>query len=312
MKTTVFFAISGALVAMATPLDLDKRVLKTEVVTDWVTVYVTEGAIPTMYAPGGHHHYDSDTATSTTSTTTSTTSTPTPEAETPTPTPEPQPTSAAPVINVPSPDPTPDSTSAPPPAPEPTTDEAAPAPAATQQAQSAAPSDYASTACYHHNVHRFNHSSPSIAWSEQMAGYAAQLAATCKFAHDVSIGGGGYGQNLAMYATSDNPQDLKENNLVAQAITQMWYNGELGQWPASDYGKDNPDMTNFEGWGHFSQLVWAGSQQVGCKSQYCPPGTMYAGMGAWFTVCNYYPAGNMGGAYGKNVLPPLGQATVTA
>ena len=111
----------------------------------------------------------------------------------------------------------------------------------------------------------------------------------------------------------------------------MWYNGEVNSWPAGDYGKDNPDMTNFEGWGHFSQVVWVGSETVGCASQYCDPGTIYDKMGSVLTVCNYGPSGrfyslpraegkehankkptgNMGGGYGKNVLPPLGQSTVS-
>jgi hypothetical protein len=112
----------------------------------------------------------------------------------------------------------------------------------------------------------------------------------------------------------------------------MWYNGELPQFPSNGYGQANPDMSNFEGWGHFSQVVWAGSTKVGCKTQFCPAGTVYSTMDAWFTVCNYYPAGkychleqalkplltvssssgNVGGAYGKNVFPPTGAGTVTA
>lgn len=79
------------------------------------------------------------------------------------------------------------------------------------------------------------------------------------------------------------------NRAGAQAASNMWYNGELNKFPSSDYGKSNPGG-NFAEWGHFSQLVWAGTQQVGCVSKVCPAGTM-SGMESIYTVCNYAPAG---------------------
>ncbi|KAI3394763.1 hypothetical protein diail_2232 [Diaporthe ilicicola] len=180
---------------------------------------------------------------------------------------------------------------------------------AAAPAAPAAPSDLASTAVYHHNVHRANNSAPAMTWGSSYAGYAATVAKSCKFAHDLTPGGGGYGQNIAMYASTD-ASSLTEETIIAQAITDMWYNGELDLYPSSAYGQANPDFTNFEAWGHYSQIVWVGSTQVGCAAQYCAPGSMNPTMGAWYSVCNYYPAGNVNGAYGKNVLPPTKQATV--
>jgi hypothetical protein len=104
-------------------------------------------------------------------------------------------------------------------------------------------------------------------------------------------GGGGYGQNLALWGSTGDIKTKDQDNTIAQAITDMWHNGEVRAYPWSDAGKDNPDMTNFETWGHFSQLVWATSEVVGCASQYCDPGTIYPDMGSWFTVCDYYPPG---------------------
>lgn len=94
-----------------------------------------------------------------------------------------------------------------------------------------------------------------------------------------------------MWATTGDAKSLGENMAIAQAITDMWHNGECMAYPKADYGLDTPNMTDFEVWGHFSQLVWVGSKMVGCKAQYCEPGTMYDNMGAWFSVCNYFPAG---------------------
>ncbi len=104
-------------------------------------------------------------------------------------------------------------------------------------------------------------------------------------------GGGGYGQNIAMYAASGNVKGMGAAKAAAQAITNMWYNGEMRHYPSSGYGQSNPPMGGFEQWGHFSQVVWVNSKEVGCGVQYCPPGTMFPSMGAWYTVCNYYPAG---------------------
>ena len=101
-----------------------------------------------------------------------------------------------------------------------------------------------------------------------------------------------------MWATSGDAESVGAEKAIAQAITNMWYNGELDLFPSNDYGLDNPDFSNFESFGHYTQVVWAGSKQVGCEAKYCPPGTMVQGMGAWFSVCNYWPAG-------KSALAPL-------
>lgn len=154
----------------------------------------------------------------------------------------------------------------------------------------AATSSFAEMATYHHNIHRANHSASDISYDDTYAGYAATVAASCVFAHDLSEGDGNYGQNIAMYASSDE-NALDENTAVAQAITSMWYNGELDLYPGP-YGSE-PSMSDFDAWGHFSQIVWAEQSVVGCAVQKCAPGTMETGMTAWFTVCNYYPAGKL-------------------
>lgn len=152
----------------------------------------------------------------------------------------------------------------------------------------AAGSSFSDVSVYHHNIHRTNHSVAEIAYDDTYAGYAATVAASCTFAHDLTPGGGGYGQNIAMYASSDE-NALDENTAIAQAITDMWYNSELELYPNA-YGS-NPDMSDFEAWGHFSQIVWKEQSSLGCAVQKCAPGTMESGMTAWFSVCNYYPAG---------------------
>ncbi|KAK3489010.1 CAP domain-containing protein [Neurospora hispaniola] len=332
MKSSLILAASGALMASASPILQDRRVhFTTKVVEEWVTVTVTAGGVPFATVNAFHEHGPGRPVYSA----------------------HPQEASAAtvqPTSQAPAPVPTPSSSSivvvAPPPAPEttsstviivpvssstqqpaPTTAPAVvaapPATTSTMQERAttkvdspAAPSgsDYASTLLYHHNIHRSNHSAGAMTWGETYANYAQQAAASCVFQHDLTPGGGGYGQNIAMWGSSDKQtvQDVGAVKAGAQATTNMWYNGELSLWPASDYGKANPDMSNFEGWGHFSQLVWKESKELGCFTQFCPQGTMSSQMDVWYTVCNYYPAGNMGGEYGKNVSPPLNEALVVA
>jgi hypothetical protein len=108
-------------------------------------------------------------------------------------------------------------------------------------------------------------------------------------------------------------------------IGNSMYNTEMPNYPLP-YGQDNVDMSNFNNWGHFSQIVWRDTREVGCATQYCPDGLANTGSGIspYFTVCNYNPAGmtpfplnlangvlirrsgNIQGAYSQ-VGAPLGQ-----
>lgn len=88
------------------------------------------------------------------------------------------------------------------------------------------------------------------------------------------------------------------------------YNGEINQYPGP-YGSDDVDLSNFHAWGHYSQLVWADTTNVGCVTKYCPNGLANTGPGVapYFTVCNYSPPGNYVGEF-SSVAAPGGGATV--
>lgn len=139
-----------------------------------------------------------------------------------------------------------------------------------------------------------------------------------------AAGGGGYGQNIAAGV---------DESGIARVITNMFYNGEVNYYNGL-YGQAQPDMSNFEKWGHFSQIVWKGTTSVGCATQHCPGGLGNTGSNVppYFTVCNYkspgefmfekncskvnailmFSLGNFANEYGANVLKPLGHPTVTA
>jgi uncharacterized protein YkwD len=181
------------------------------------------------------------------------------------------------------------------------------APAATTEASStiAAPAGKATTyqerVVDHHNVHRANHSAPALEWDSALASTAAKIAATCVYAHSMDVDGGNYGQNIAAGVEANN---------VSAVITELFYNGEVGYY-TNLYGQANPDMTNFEKWGHFSQLVWKGTTKVGCATQYCSGGLANVGqyVSPHFTVCNYGAPGNYAGEYADNIGASLNKAT---
>lgn len=74
-------------------------------------------------------------------------------------------------------------------------------------------------------------------------------------------------------------------------MTDAWYN-ELND-PGYTYGDEFS-----EGTGHFTQLVWASSERIGCGIGMNDRGTGFYG------VANYDPAGNYEGQFKDNVLPP--------
>jgi len=276
MKTTI---IVGALAATAfsKPL-LNKKWVVYTTELDVVTATVTSGG-SSGWSWGDWHHGSESTAAPTSAAAAATTEAPAPPAPT-TPAYTPPATTEAPATTE-----TPAATSA--------------APAAATTAASTSDS-YSQAILDQHNNHRANSSAPDLSWSTDMANIAAQIASSCVYAHNTTAGGGGYGQNIGAGA---------EPSAVPAMITNEMYDNEIGFYP-TPYGNDSPDMTNFEKWGHYSQIVWKSTTSVGCATQYCPNGLANAGSGVspYFTVCNYSPPGNFAGEY-SNVGAPTGSVS---
>lgn len=95
-------------------------------------------------------------------------------------------------------------------------------------------------------------------------------------------------------------------------ITNLMYNDEMEYFNGL-YGKANPSMSNFDSWGHFSQIVWKDTTKVGCSTVMCQSlGNVDSSDALPFTVCNYSPPGNYAGEYNKNVLRPVGDKMFVA
>lgn len=90
------------------------------------------------------------------------------------------------------------------------------------------------------------------------------------------------GENIAMKWTSSG-DDYTGPEPVAQWYDEVErYNYETASGPRT---------------GHFTQVVWVNSKEVGF-------GKAQSSSGKWLVVANYYPAGNFIGQYKENVLQP--------
>lgn len=276
MKSSLALVAASAVLATAGPLQ--KRAIETTWVYDIVTVTVTAEPTPTAFVENSQPKPKPQTTAAPPPPPPAAAAAEKPKSKAAPPPPPPPPATTLqpkPVVVSPSPEP---STQAPPPPPP----------------SSGGSNDYQRIVLDQHNLHRQNHSAQALTWSDDLANQAQQWAQGCKFQHNRA------GQNLASYGSSSNLGSKSE--AAARGITVQWYNGEMENFQY--YGEKNPGG-NFETFGHFTQLVWKGTKECGCATVSCPAGTLF-GMDAMYTVCNYAPAGNVGGEWDTNVGKPIG------
>lgn len=121
-----------------------------------------------------------------------------------------------------------------------------------------------------HNAYRARHCVPPLAWSQQIAASAQAWADRCVFNHDPNSE---LGENLA-WGTA----------LSGRESVSLWYEEiSLYNYAAPGFGPA----------GHFTQVVWRDSRQIGCGVARCG-GDVY-----W--VCRYSPPGNVEGEFRANV-----------
>ena len=131
-----------------------------------------------------------------------------------------------------------------------------------------------------HNRYRAKHCAPPLVWSKQLADVAQKWANTlrdkgCIFGHSPGMK---YGENLAAGT---------QGALDPERTVDMWYDEiRLYKFPNGGFSMET---------GHFTQVVWRSTSQVGCGHVTCKGNDIY--------VCNYDPPGNWEGRYRQEVLP---------
>jgi hypothetical protein len=113
-----------------------------------------------------------------------------------------------------------------------------------------------------------------------LAAAAQAWAKGCSFNHSAAGSRPNQGENLAWGSGSFS---------TAASSVDRWYNEN------SQYNYSNPGFSSATG--HFTQMVWKGSRQLGCGVAQC------GGQNFW--VCRYSPAGNITnpGQFQQNVSP---------
>lgn len=143
---------------------------------------------------------------------------------------------------------------------------------------SAASGSFESSMLSQHNAKRALHKDTgSLSWSNDLQNVAQSYADSYDCSGTLKHSGKPYGENLALgYPLYDG-----ETGVIA------WYN------EIKDYDFSNPGFS--ESTGHFTQVVWKDTTQVGCGYKNCN--------NEWgiYLVCNYLAQGNIIGEFAENV-----------
>ena len=140
---------------------------------------------------------------------------------------------------------------------------------------------FAAELLLHHNVERKRLGKPPLSWSSKLAAdakrWADRLARSDRLEHSSQAERGGAGENLWMghagyYSAGD---------MIGGFIDERRH-FKPGTFPHISRTGNWRDV------GHYSQIIWRETQQVGCA--------VAKGRTNDFLVCRYWPAGN---TYGK-------------
>lgn len=120
-----------------------------------------------------------------------------------------------------------------------------------------------------HNIVRSKEKRPLLTWSQPVASsaqvWANYLIAKNLFQHSHNQ----YGENLYLEINGDRS---------CRAAVNAWY----AEKP--NYHNEVIPQGNFQSYGHYTQLIWRNTKQVGCASA--------SSGGKQITVCQYNPPGN--------------------
>jgi len=129
-----------------------------------------------------------------------------------------------------------------------------------------------------------------LVWDAELAEIAQRLVDQCIFQHDSArnpLSDIYAGQNLFISGSSlESGEDAVQAALANAA--QAWYD------EVTDPGFDSNGVGSYvfnSGTGHYTQVVWANTEKVGCGVTYYKDGSWYRSL----VACNYIKGGNFGG-----------------
>ena len=139
-----------------------------------------------------------------------------------------------------------------------------------------------------HNTLRKKHNAASLKKLAAIATLAQKTANGCASAGSLIHTQDTYnktsvGQNLYVCAGTA---------VTADKVEQSWYTNEEKNY---DYDKGQTKGGTI---GHFTQMVWKNTKYIGCA---VARGAFSGFTNGYYLCCNYWPAGNLYGAYNKNV-----------
>jgi len=171
-----------------------------------------------------------------------------------------------------------------------------------------------STILNKHNVLRANVASPCAAadmetlqWDDTLAAKAEEYAGKCVWAHDDAVNHvHHWGENLALSVTGASLEDLVQG-WYDEVIDIRWNAADATVSAAAGQQCESPDTeTGKCQITHYTQLVWAETNKVGCGWASCEHVKLlqwWKTSGVMF-VCKYAPGGNKEDFYG-NVYAPF-------
>ncbi|XP_022303001.2 uncharacterized protein LOC111110699 [Crassostrea virginica] len=125
-----------------------------------------------------------------------------------------------------------------------------------------------------------------MVWDDQLESIARSYAKGCNFEHNEARSSSvGYyvGENLY----------VSTGNISPDVAVTSWDNEKADY----DYATDTCDPNSRFGCGHYTQVVWAKSEKVGCVKQFCDKIENFNDrngnpLSGYLVVCNYGPGGN--------------------
>jgi len=131
-------------------------------------------------------------------------------------------------------------------------------------------------------------------WNTELEEIAQRWADQCEFGHDsvrTKLDGTSVGQNAFIgYSSAEAAESVVQGGMADTA--QSWYD------EVTSPGFDSQDISPFKfssGAGHYTQVVWADSEEIGCALVYFKDTSALLDYNN-LVVCNYASAGNFQGA----------------